>query len=216
MRASLYVLALAMLVAVTAPAGAVLITSNLGADDGLNFAGYGIHAQRFTTDARDYVLDDVVLRVASFPRSSTIAGVEALLWSHDSAASAPGSVLASFIVPSLPADAFGEAVFTPAAPVALAASTSYWVSLVHASSSGGGVQWRGAVTGAGDVGPGFIDPRSSVSLDGGLTWVVNSNQSLKLAVNGTPRGVAEPLTSTLLTSGFGLSLLTMSRRRANR
>lgn len=209
------ILAALILALTAAPAGAVLITSNLAADDGLNFGGYGIHAQRFETGPHAYALDDVVLRVASFPRSSSIAGVEALLWSDDAANHRPGSVITNFVIPPLPENLFAEAVFVPAAPVVLAASTSYWVSLVHTSSTSGGVQWRGAVAGTVASGPGDIPSTHSVSLDGGANWFVNSNEGLKLAVNGSVRtpAVAEPASAGLLLSGALAALARRPRRR---
>jgi hypothetical protein len=193
--------------ALSGPAHAVPIVSNLAGTDGLNFAGTDLWAQRFTTDGHAYLLENIVMKVAMLLPPT---GVQVQIWSDGvSSLSIPGAPIGDFDIPSLPSD-FAETTFTPTSDITLDPSTAYWITSMHSSSSGGAFQFRGTESPA--TGPGVIDSGLLLSTTGGASWGAGSIQSMKLEVNGTI--VPSPGTGTLLLLGsivFGLA-----KRRSER
>lgn len=197
----------------TAAANAGLIVSNLGgtvagqADARANYQG-----QKFTMGAVSHKLIDVVARVGGLTGSS--AGVTATLYGHDAVNDLPdGTVLTTFVLPSL-TSAVSDQVFTPViSNLTLAANTSYWFVFgqTSAAPAATGLQWT-YMTGGAVVGPGAtIDSRNLDWMPGASIGDINKaypDEPFSLAINAV---VPEP--GSLALAVVGLAGLMAHRRR---
>ena len=187
-------------------AHADLIVSNLTGDDDLNFGGTDIYAQSFTTDARLYRLDNIILEVLT-SAVDPASGIAVDIWDDNPSESTPGAAVGSFNIPFLPPGEWGERTFSPSTEILLNPLTTYWITTTHSLASPGAFQFQGTDFAA--IGPGTLGSLFS-SGDGGLTWRYASDLDMKLEVNGT----VVPAPTAVILGVFGLyAAATRLRRR---
>jgi len=192
---------MALLTAAGVHAGAASLYDNLGsAQDGSDpILSFGPLANSFTTGAEGGLLSGI----AALLKNDSAAIVGDLHVSlHADSANGPGAELLSLGVLSsagISTDAFGRYSFTPSAPFALAANTTYWVEIEAASPNAVEWAWSGDLTAPGVAG------QSTYS---GIYGLSPNGPAYQMAVT---TAVPEPASALLL--ALGLGAFTVLRRR---
>jgi len=192
---------MALLTAAGVHAGAASLYDNLGSvQEGADpILSFGPLANSFTTGADGGLLSGI----AALLKNDSAAIVGDLRVSlHADSANGPGTELLSLGVLSsagVSTDAFGRYSFTPSAPFALAANTTYWVEIEAASPNAVEWAWSGDLTAPGVAG------QSTYS---GIYGLSPNGLAYQMAVT---TAVPEPASALLL--ALGLGAFTVLRRR---
>jgi hypothetical protein len=198
-----------------APARADVIFSNLGPGDSYNCcSGWTLFGSDLPIDtdrafaftpAADYTLDSIDLAL------TWLGGTNAAdVWLMSDEGGAPGSILESFLISSLPTFNTTNTLLTTADSTLnplLSAGVQYWVAS-SAHSADGSLSFNWNITG----------DEGLASRDNGGPWGVSTSflTSGAFRVNGTPAApVPEPSSVLLLAAGV-LGLLSRTRRKNKR
>ena len=193
---------MALLTAAGVHAGAASLYDNLGAaQEGSDpILSFGPLANSFTTGADGGVSLAGITALLKNDSTSIVGDLRVSL--HADSANGPGAELLSLGVLSsagVSADAFGRYSFTPSAPFALAANTTYWVEIEAASPNAVEWAWSGDLTAPGVAGQSTYSSIYGVSPNG---------LAYQMAVT---TAVPEPTSALLL--ALGLGAVTVLRRR---
>ncbi|MDY0743427.1 choice-of-anchor R domain-containing protein [Paucibacter sp. R3-3] len=193
---------MALLTAAGVHAGAASLYDNLGsAQEGSDpILSFGPLANSFTTGADGGVSLAGITALLKNDSTSVVGDLRVSL--HADSANGPGAELLSLGVLSsagISADAFGRYSFTPSAPFALAANTTYWVEIEATSPNAVEWAWSGDLTAPGVAGQSTYSSIYGVSPNG---------LAYQMAVT---TAVPEPTSALLL--ALGLGAVTMLRRR---
>ncbi len=165
-------------------------------------------AQAFITDGTSHDLSWIDVLLGNLSESPTIlAELHA-----DDGSSSVGSLLTTFVIPSIPATDPELRRLIPVSAIALSPNTTYWV--VFGALGQGSFGWSYA-EGNASTGPGSFGSYG-YSLDAGATWEnfgVDNPYKMEIEVSGTSV-VPEPASVLLLFTGFCAALASGSRRRS--
>jgi hypothetical protein len=208
---SLIILATALSLTVTAlQSRAAVIIGNLpptndGTGTGLN--GATQKAMVFTMDSTAYTVDTVILRLQDY---STAAGDAASVgfFLDNGAGTNTGAATGSLLAPDSASDAVGDFTFLPAAPITLAANTTYWLLVDRLA---GDFAWKASAPALTPTGAGATFSFARNSTNDGASYG-NSSFLNSFQINGT--SVPEP--STALLGMLGLGALILRRTRNHR
>jgi hypothetical protein len=195
-------------------AGAIIV-QNAGANN--LFAGqfgFTLLGAGFLSPGVPTTITNVVLPMDENNANPDPGAVSLSLFSNNSGV--PGSLVASLgSVNVLAADPVTNYVFTPAAPVNIAASTQYWLVVACACPNSAVNNWGATTTIVfGGLAGAAVTPSAFFSHDGGSTWTNTNDRTFIFQVNGdvTPGGnVPEPSTFALMLGAA--AILYFKRRR---
>ena len=194
---------MALLTAAGVHAGAASLYDNLGAvQDGSDpLLSYGPLANSFTTGTNGGFLSGIAALLKN--DSASIVGDVRVSLRAD-AGNTPGAELLSLGVLSsagIATDAFSAYSFTPSAPFALAANTTYWVEIEAASPNAVEWAWSGDLSGTGVAGQWTYN----------VPFGANPNSVQQPYQMAVTTAVPEPASALLL--ALGLGAVTVLRRR---